>query len=63
MSEPVEISCQIVRETQSAYLIDAGLKEDVWIPRSQVSEITEPDKKGLVEVSMPEWLAKEKDLI
>lgn len=59
----VEISCRIVHETTSAYLIDGGIDENVWIPKSQVTEVADPDSKGLVKMTMSEWIAGEKNLI
>lgn len=37
-------------------------EEWVWLPLSQI-EVTEVTDSPLVEVSMPEWLAKDKGLI
>jgi hypothetical protein len=34
----------------------------VWLPRSQI-EIEPMKKAGIVEVTLPEWLAQEKGLI
>jgi N-acetylglucosamine-6-phosphate deacetylase len=56
-SDLIDIACEIKVETDKAILINDGTKE-VWLPKSQV-EINREDK----EVTMPEWLAKEKELI
>lgn len=58
--ELVDIPCLLKRETDKAYLIDAGEKDPVWVPKSQC----EYHKEGRNEiVTMPEWLAQEKGLI
>lgn len=43
-------------ETKSAMLIDFGGEKPIWLPKSQV----EDNKDGTF--TMPEWLAKEKEL-
>jgi len=53
----IDIACEIKVETDKAVLINDGTKE-VWLPKSQI-EINREDK----EVTMPEWLAIEKELI
>lgn len=60
-SEPkqVEIDCRVVRETEKAYLIDTGAKENTWIPKSQISD----EAEDMSSIFIPEWLAKEKGLI
>lgn len=52
----VEIAGEIVRETDAAILFDDGTQK-VWLPLSQI-EINDDGT-----VSMPEWLAMEKELI
>ena len=47
-------------ETEKAVLFHDGTRS-VWLPRSQI-EIA-PADNGLVEVTMPEWLAQQKGLI
>lgn len=63
MSKLVDVSMTLHVETKAAILVsDDGDKENaVWLPKSQV-EFTEP-KNNITEVTMPEWLAKEKGLI
>jgi hypothetical protein len=58
-SNLVDIACIVRHETERAWLLDAGGKEPVWIPKSQ-AEIDEGN--GTI-VTLPEWLAKEKGLI
>lgn len=41
---------------------DTGREVWIWLPLSQI-EVGEKDAGGTCEVSMPEWLAKDKGLI
>jgi hypothetical protein len=58
-SKLTDIACIVRHETERAWLIDVGLKDPVWIPKSQ-AEVD--DTHGTV-ITMPEWLAQEKGLI
>ena len=60
--EMVTIACKIKRETEKAYLINDGGKNDVWVPKSQV-KFEPSDAKDEGEMEMPEWIAKDKGLI
>lgn len=55
--EKVTVDCRVERETPKAYLMDVGLAENVWLPKSQVKY---DEANGKVEV--PEWLAIEKGM-
>lgn len=72
-SDLVDIACIIIRETDKAYCVnDDGVgkhvdifsgkvetrEKEVWLPKSQCE--WDPDSKVM---TMPEWLAKDKDLI
>lgn len=52
----VDIEVFLVRETDAAWLLDDGDEKPVWIAKSQA----EFDGEIL---SLPEWLAMEKELI
>lgn len=54
------INCKLVRETAAAWLVDDGARE-VWVPKSQCELYDCTD--GTKDLSIPEWLAKKKDLI
>ena len=56
-SDLVDISGEITVETDKAWLFYDGARE-VWLPKSQC----EWDERSK-EMTMPEWLAKEKELI
>lgn len=58
-NEPVTIECSKLHETDKAWLIDDG-DQQVWVPKSQCRmRQTGPT----YELTLPEWLAKEKGLI
>ena len=59
--EAVEISCELVHETDAAVLINDG-DQEVWIPLSKVSDRGYGDD-GMYYVMIPEWLANQKGLI
>ena len=56
----IDLPCILKHETKYAFLLDFGELEAVWLPKSQV-EYHEEGKNQIVTV--PEWLAKEKNLI
>ena len=56
----IEVTVDIVRETEKALLINDGTQE-VWLPKSQITWTLRRD--GMLDISMPEWLAEEKGLI
>jgi hypothetical protein len=59
--DEVEIACELVHETDRALLINDG-RQEVWVPRSQI--LDQKEKNGVLEsITIPEWLAEEKDLV
>ena len=61
-SDLLDVTMQLHYRTDRAILVsDDGDKENaVWLPLSQVEVL--PKNDGMVEVTMPEWLAVEKGL-
>lgn len=61
-SDLVDIEVTIHAETDRAILVsEVGGDEKIWLPKSQI-EIN--DRSGdLAEISLPGWLANEKDLV
>jgi len=57
----VEIYCRTIQETELAVLIDAGLEEPVWLPKSWLEDW--PDKGQNGEVLLNEKHAAKKGLI
>lgn len=52
----IEVAGRVLNETDKAIRFDDGVRE-VWLPKSQVEVNTDGT------ISLPEWLAKEKELI
>lgn len=65
MRDLVEIFVIVEHETANAILVDAGTDESCWIPKSQISAEEIVTKRGQKsgQITIPEWLAKEKGLI
>lgn len=59
----IDITVFLKHETESAVLITEDGETDIWLPKSQVEYNLIDQKKDLYEVTLPEWLAKEKGLI
>lgn len=57
MAGRIDISAELVHETDGAFLLDAGMEETVWVPKSQVEDNCDGT------FNMPMWLAKAKGLI
>lgn len=53
----IDIAADLKVETERAYLLDAGIDEPAWVPKSQV------ENNGDGTFTMPEWLAEDKGLI
>ena len=60
-SDIIDIHVDLHAETGRAVLVSDG-GEPVWLPKSQV-EIESSDDGRTHVVSIPEWLAQEKELI
>ncbi len=62
-SDLVDVTVHVHHQTDKAILVSDDGERDgaVWLPLSQVEvEMTKPP---IAEVTMPEWLAKDKGLI
>jgi hypothetical protein len=61
----IDLAVEIRHETANAWLVHDGHR-DVWVPKSQcevVYEHYDGDKGSEVIITLPEWLAKVKELI
>lgn len=58
-SKLIDLAVEIRHDTPNAWLVHDGHR-DVWVPKSQC-EVTET--RGPSVITMPEWLAKDKELI
>lgn len=59
-SDIIDLKVQILHERDKAILVDDGDRK-VWLPKSMIE--FEPDAGTLSIVSLPEWLARDKELI
>lgn len=62
-SDLTDLTLQLHVETAKAILVsdDGDPDNAVWLPKSQIE--FEKKKGNLVEVTMPQWLAEEKELV
>jgi hypothetical protein len=58
----IELSGEIRFETERAILFCDGNKE-VWLPRSQIEDIDLTTSPPSAVITIPEWLAENKELI
>ena len=65
MPSSIWVSVVLKIETEKAWLVDAGIKKDTWVPKSQIIDYSENEFKigDTIEIEIPEWLALEKELI
>lgn len=65
--DPVVLEMQLLTMTESAVLVSDGDHEDgVWLPRSKIEwERKSPifRKPEIIELTIPEWLAKDRGLV
>ena len=62
-SDLVHVACHIHHTTERAVLVsdDGDVERACWLPLSQVE--IEMKRPPIAEITMPEWLAKERGLI
>ena len=60
-NETYEFCCDLVHETDDAYLVSDG-ENKFWIPKSQISTLIMADEVEM-EITIPEWLAIEKGIV
>ncbi len=65
MSRTCWVEVTMLVESDLAWMVDFGTDAEVWIPKSQIEDYSEPEvKSGMdIEIEIPEWLAMEKGLI
>lgn len=63
-NDDVELTLHMHHETDAAYLLsDTGEDDDgAWVPKALVIKI-EPVRNDLYNVTMPEWMAIDKEFI
>ena len=63
-SELVTMKLKIFHMTGKAILVSLDEESNaVWLPESQIEWSLQNQRTGEVEVTLPEWLAKDKELI
>jgi hypothetical protein len=66
-SSIIEIAVVVKHTTAKAILVNFGVKEEVWIPKSQISDWCDgPDDEpgyDTTSIFIPEWLAIEKGMV
>lgn len=65
MTDKIELTLEVKQETVLAFLVtDNDIEE--WIPKGQISVIDkyeDEEENVIIEIEIPEWLAKDKELI
>jgi hypothetical protein len=61
----VEIEVEYVHQTENALRVSDGTNDSIWLPKSQIEydEDIELTKGKMISVTMPDWLAEEKELV
>ena len=60
----IAITVEIAAETPLAVLVHEGDKSKaVWLPKSKIEIEASKLNSGIVEITLPEWLAQAKGLI
>lgn len=59
---PFTICVSIIYQTGKAYKVTDEDGNIIWLPKSQIEEIEEV-AENVVNITIPEWLAKEKGFI
>lgn len=63
-SDLVDLTLVYFRDTDKAILVaDTEDSTKVWLPKSEIEYEFDADHAGVVDVTLPEWLAKDKGLI
>ena len=64
-SEIVDLDLEFLVETESAMKFRDAYGKEAWLPKSQIDTgmAGTPKPHELVAVSLPQWLAEEKDLV
>lgn len=55
--ETVAIEGKVMHQTPKAYLIEATLGGEYWLPKSQIVSMSDPDIDGNREIVITDWIA------
>ena len=56
--DTVKLEGKQLAVTEKAIKFDLLLIGEVWIPKSQISEVSDPDENGASEITVTMWWAK-----
>lgn len=62
MSKDIEIAIEVLRETEKAYLVFDGKREE-WVPKSLVKDYTEENDGSISSIFLSEYIAEQKGFI
>ena len=57
----VSVEGEVQHETDQAILVDFGLEDKVWLPKSQLEDW--PDVLDFGDIMLPQWLAEDKGIV
>lgn len=67
MARVVEIAVVVKHVTARAALVNFGVREEVWVPLSQIEDFVDPESDRVSSTTesifIPEWLATEKGMV
>ena len=62
-NDVVKVEAKIIVSTAKAHLIEPTMgPPEVWVPKSQITDLGEPDEDGLRIITIKEWFAKKEGL-
>lgn len=53
-------NCEILKETELAFLIRVDEGDDLWFPKSQIADASDYKEGDKGTISVTEWIANEK---
>ena len=63
MKNLIEITAEVKRETDKAFLLSDDDVNEQWIPKSQLDHSPDPQVGDVISFEMPKWLAIEKGFV
>ena len=59
----IEITAEVKRETDKAFLLSDDGESEQWVPKSQLDCSPDPQVGDVIVFEMPEWLAIDKGFV
>lgn len=63
MSDLVDLDVEFLAETDAAVKVRDADGREAWLPKSQIEWPGSAKLHEVIEVTVPQWLAEEKDLV